>query len=49
MAAHALLLLHGALGCRLEDAERLLALTDNIYCLVNLIVFNPHEGTQFQR
>ncbi|GLI63461.1 hypothetical protein VaNZ11_006434 [Volvox africanus] len=33
----------------LEDAQRLLALTSDIYCLVNLIVFNPHEGTPFIR
>ncbi|KAG2436286.1 hypothetical protein HXX76_006597 [Chlamydomonas incerta] len=33
----------------LADAERLLALTSDIYCLVNLIVFNPHDGTQFKR
>ncbi|KAG2493191.1 hypothetical protein HYH03_008611 [Edaphochlamys debaryana] len=32
-----------------EDAVRLLELTKDIYCLVNLIVFNPHEGTDFQR
>jgi 23S rRNA (adenine2503-C2)-methyltransferase len=33
----------------LADAERLLVLTSDIYCLVNLIVFNPHDGTQFKR
>ncbi len=33
----------------LEDAKRLLELTRDVYCLVNLIVFNPHEGTQFER
>ncbi|GIL77975.1 hypothetical protein Vretimale_7376 [Volvox reticuliferus] len=33
----------------LEDAQRLLAITTDIYCLVNLIVFNPHEGTPFRR
>jgi hypothetical protein len=32
-----------------EDARRLLELTRGIYCMINLIVFNPHEGTQFQR
>ncbi|GFR46078.1 hypothetical protein Agub_g7545 [Astrephomene gubernaculifera] len=32
-----------------EDAQRLLALTADVYCLVNLIVFNPHAGTPFQR
>ncbi|EFJ46352.1 hypothetical protein VOLCADRAFT_105556, partial [Volvox carteri f. nagariensis] len=32
-----------------EDAKRLLNLTNDIYCLVNLIVFNPHTGTQFSR
>ncbi len=31
------------------DAARLLELTRAMYCMVNLIVFNPHEGTQFQR
>ncbi|GLC46808.1 hypothetical protein PLESTB_001801100 [Pleodorina starrii] len=33
----------------LQDAQRLLHLTADIYCLVNLIVFNPHQGTQFSR
>lgn len=33
----------------LEDAHRLLAWTKNIYCMINLIVFNPHEGTPFQK
>lgn len=32
-----------------EDAARLLELTRDMYCMINLIVFNPHEGTQFQR
>jgi 23S rRNA (adenine2503-C2)-methyltransferase len=32
-----------------EDAQRLLELTKGIYCMINLIVFNPHEGTKFQR
>jgi adenine C2-methylase RlmN of 23S rRNA A2503 and tRNA A37 len=32
-----------------EDAARLLELTKDVYCMVNLIVFNPHEGTKFQR
>lgn len=31
-----------------EDAARLLDLTCNIYCMINLIVFNPHEGTKFE-
>ncbi len=31
------------------DARRLLELTRRTYCMINLIVFNPHEGTQFQR
>lgn len=30
-----------------EDARRLLQLMRNIRCKVNLIVFNPHEGTRF--
>lgn len=32
-----------------EDAKRLVAMTDNICCMINLIVFNPHEGTQFEQ
>lgn len=24
-------------------------LLSDVYCMVNLIVFNPHEGTRFQR
>ncbi|KAF6266180.1 hypothetical protein COO60DRAFT_1633214 [Scenedesmus sp. NREL 46B-D3] len=32
-----------------EDARRLLDLLADVYCMVNLIVFNPHEGTRFQR
>jgi 23S rRNA (adenine2503-C2)-methyltransferase len=32
-----------------EDARCLLALLSKVYCMVNLIVFNPHEGTRFQR
>ncbi len=32
-----------------EDAARLVHLTSGIYCMVNLIVFNPHEGTPFKR
>jgi 23S rRNA (adenine2503-C2)-methyltransferase len=32
----------------LEDAKRLGALLKKVYCAVNLIVFNPHEGTLFQ-
>lgn len=33
-----------------EDAHRLLSLLKNVYSMVNLIVFNPHDGaTQFER
>jgi adenine C2-methylase RlmN of 23S rRNA A2503 and tRNA A37 len=32
-----------------DDARRLLDLLSDVYCMVNLIVFNPHEGTRFQR
>ncbi|KXZ48715.1 hypothetical protein GPECTOR_26g618 [Gonium pectorale] len=39
----------GGLNDTLEDAQRLLALSSDIYCLVNLIVFNPHDGTPFTR
>ncbi|MEW5306884.1 MAG: hypothetical protein WDW36_009321 [Sanguina aurantia] len=31
------------------DAERLRDLTADIYCCINLIVFNPHDGTAFRR
>lgn len=31
------------------DAHRLLELLDDVYCMINLIVFNPHDGTRFQR
>jgi 23S rRNA (adenine2503-C2)-methyltransferase len=31
------------------DAQRLAEMLSGIYCMVNLIVFNPHEGTQFER
>lgn len=31
------------------DAHRLLELLSEVYCMINLIVFNPHEGTAFQR
>lgn len=31
----------------LEDAHRLVALMHNIECKINLIMFNPHEGTRF--
>lgn len=31
-----------------EDAERLLQLTQRIECKFNLIVFNAHAGTRFQ-
>lgn len=33
----------------LEDAERLLALLEGVHCMVNLIVFNPHDGAAFER
>ncbi len=32
-----------------EDAARLAELMKNVYCMINLIVFNPHDGTQFKR
>ena len=32
----------------LEDAERLVRLTADIECKVNLILFNPHAGTPFR-
>lgn len=31
-----------------EDAARLISLMKNVRCKINLIVFNPHEGTAFQ-
>jgi 23S rRNA (adenine2503-C2)-methyltransferase len=31
------------------DAQRLLELLSEVYCMINLIVFNPHEGTAFQK
>jgi 23S rRNA (adenine2503-C2)-methyltransferase len=31
------------------DAGRLLDLLADVYCMINLIVFNPHEGTAFQQ
>jgi 23S rRNA (adenine2503-C2)-methyltransferase len=31
-----------------EDATRLAELLREVYCMVNLIVFNAHEGTQFK-
>jgi len=31
-----------------ECAEQVLALVRGVECKVNLIVFNPHEGTRFQ-
>ncbi|KAG1672219.1 hypothetical protein FOA52_002920 [Chlamydomonas sp. UWO 241] len=31
------------------DAERLAQLLENVYCMINLIVYNPHDGTPFQR
>jgi 23S rRNA (adenine2503-C2)-methyltransferase len=33
----------------MEDAGRLAKLVSGISCKVNLIPFNPHEGTEFQR
>lgn len=32
-----------------EDALRLAELLKDVYCMINLIVFNPHEGTQFKQ
>jgi 23S rRNA (adenine2503-C2)-methyltransferase len=32
---------------RVQDAEALLQVLKNVKCKVNLIVFNPHEGTQY--
>ncbi|KAK9804264.1 hypothetical protein WJX72_003906 [[Myrmecia] bisecta] len=32
----------------LEDAHRLLKLLANVECKINLIVFNPHQGTRFR-
>ncbi|GFR44485.1 hypothetical protein Agub_g5748 [Astrephomene gubernaculifera] len=40
-------LLHG-INDTLEDAERLASMLSRVQCKVNLIVFNPHEGTRFQ-
>lgn len=31
----------------LEDAHRLVELMQDVECKINLIMFNPHEGTQF--
>lgn len=31
-----------------EDAQLLLNLTKNVYCMFNLICFNPHQGTPFR-
>jgi 23S rRNA (adenine2503-C2)-methyltransferase len=31
------------------DAARLVALTEPLFCVVNLIVFNHHEGSAFRR
>ncbi|GFH11905.1 elp3 domain-containing protein, partial [Haematococcus lacustris] len=39
----------GGVNDSLADAERLVALTANIYCMVNLIVFNPWDGTTFKK
>ncbi len=34
----------------LADANRLVQLLSGVFCMVNLIVFNPHEGAiQFDR
>lgn len=33
---------------RLEDATALIQLLRNVRCKINLIVFNPHEGTPFE-
>lgn len=33
----------------LADAHRLVELLRNVHCLINLIVFNPHEGTVFRQ
>jgi 23S rRNA (adenine2503-C2)-methyltransferase len=41
-------LLHRGVNDSDDDARRLLELTRNIRCKINLIVFNPHEGTAFQ-
>ena len=53
--AHQPHLLHGQPHCLqptrrdpLPPPRRLLELTSRIYCMVNLIVFNPHEGTPFR-
>lgn len=32
----------------MEDAARIVSLTEGIPCKINLIPFNPHEGTEFQ-
>ena len=34
---------------RPEDAKALIHLLRNVRCKINLIVFNPHEGTPFER
>lgn len=31
----------------MEDAARIVTLTEGIPCMINLIPFNPHEGTEF--
>ena len=33
----------------LEDARRIVRLTSSIPCKINLIPFNPHDGTEFER
>lgn len=33
----------------MDDAARIVALVEGIPCKVNLIPFNPHEGTEFRR
>jgi 23S rRNA (adenine2503-C2)-methyltransferase len=37
----------GGVNDRSEDAAALIYLLRNVRCKINLIVFNPHEGTPF--
>lgn len=37
----------GGVNDRREDAEALIQLLRNVRCKINLIVFNPHDGTPF--
>jgi adenine C2-methylase RlmN of 23S rRNA A2503 and tRNA A37 len=37
----------GGVNDSLEDARRLVDLTSDVYCMINLIVFNPFKGTPF--